>query len=782
MNLISDPSSSVLESGVVPGAPITAVAYAQHPGQFALFFTDPHGEVYTILENATTGWGPWSSVSQGSTTPGAPITAVAYAQQPGRFALFVADRNGGVYTNSGSAATGWDGWSSVLLPGRIFKKVIPLDLLQRKFDLFFNQRSRPLFKIKLDGTDYGKGALTVFFDDPVAEGGYKIVGTREFRRDELDIDIPVPFDHHFYFRDLNSNGLTLNLIPEQPVSIEVGLPFETGGPAEIDINHWSDVDLTRFSITIKFQLESNSGKVGLVTSKEWINTDVSIDSIPGYQGVVEGKIKSTVNQKVYEVLHDNSGDLNQPLTRWLVGGDFYVAGVASDNQALTIDYIIPLGQLEPFPEHPQPPLEPGPLANIDHIVVLMMENRSFDHMLGYLSKEGGRTDIKGLHGDEKNSYNGRDYPSFLLPGTRFDHSPDHSYDPVKDQINNGNMDGFVKSFVKKYPDIDDPGQIMGYHNAAHVSVYNALASQFLICQHWFAAHPGPTFCNRFYTLTGRLNRRLNPDGSVEFETDNPAGNDLKPVFTKTLFDHLTEHGISWHYYEHRYCFLRFFERYTFDTNHIVDALDPVQGFCASAKAGTLPAVSFIDPNFIDEPDGQDNDDGAPADIAAGQNLVGRVVDAVVQGPKWQKTLLIITYDEHGGFFDHVNPLEFSSDKTSVPVSGIDHYGVRVPAFVISPWVDPGKVSDVVFDHTSIAKTIAKRFMSANPPDMGERMAAANDLSMVLRSTARQDRPNIPVPPAPASNAALARQAAPVAESDDFKEVLRAMRSRYPVRR
>src|SRR5438105_1697044 len=113
MNLISDPSSSVLESGVVPGAPITAVAYAQHPGQFALFFTDPHGEVYTILENATTGWGPWSSVSQGSTTPGAPITAVASAPQTGRVALFVADRGGEVYTNSGSAATGWDGWSSV---------------------------------------------------------------------------------------------------------------------------------------------------------------------------------------------------------------------------------------------------------------------------------------------------------------------------------------------------------------------------------------------------------------------------------------------------------------------------------------------------------------------------------------------------------------------------------------------------------------------------------------------------------------------------------------------
>src|SRR6266481_948531 len=134
----------------------------------------------------------------------------------------------------------------------------------------------------------------------------------------------------------------------------------------------------------------------------------------------------------------------------------------------------------------------------------------------------------------------------------------------------------------------------------------------------------------------------------------------------------------------------------------------------------------------------------------------------------------------GGCYDHVSPLLFR-DKAK-PVSGIDHYGVRVPTFVISPWVDQGKVNNVVFDHTSIAKTIARRFMSANPPDMGERMAAANDLSMVLRSTPRTDTPNISVPPAPTRNTALARQAAPDAESDDFKEVLRTMRSRYPVRR
>ena len=112
-----------------------------------------------------------------------------------------------------------------------------------------------------------------------------------------------------------------------------------------------------------------------------------------------------------------------------------------------------------------------------------------------------------------------------------------------------------------------------------------------------------------------------------------------------------------------------FERYTTDNNnYIIDANDPVKGFFASAMAGTLPSVSFIDPNFIDEPDGLDNDDGAPADIAAGQHLIATVVNAVIQGPKWNKTLLIITYDEHGGFYDHVSPLLFRDKQSQCPAS------------------------------------------------------------------------------------------------------------------
>ena len=109
--------------------------------------------------------------------------------------------------------------------------------------------------------------------------------------------------------------------------------------------------------------------------------------------------------------------------------------------------------------------------------------------------------------------------------------------------------------------------------------------------------------------------------------------------------------------------------------------------------------------------------------------------------------------------------------------------MRVPAIIVSPWVDRGAMSNVVFDHTSIAKTIAKRFMSAHPPDMGGRMAAANDLSQVLRQSPRQDRPAIPVPADPTPDTAMARLAAAQPETnDDFKGLLSTMRSRHPVSR
>lgn len=658
-----------------------------------------------------------------------------------------------------------------LPPGRVLRKVISLDLLQRKFDEFFNNPDRrPLFKIRLDNVgsgDHRHSTLDVFFDHP-AKGYTSQLPDRQ-PRDLGQLEGGLGIDYHF--SDVNSDRLTLNIIPGQPVGIDVRVHFETKGE-EIKVNNFPNINFEKFSITIRFNLEfdRDNGLVDLMTEAKFIKPLISSN---WHSDQIESTLKTRIADALFSPVVRET--LNPLVTRWLVGGGFQVIGVEGNDQKLSIDYVLPPGRLEPFPENAQPALDRGLLANIDHIVVLMMENRSFDHMLGYLSKHGGRGDVDGLHGGEKNHYKGRDYPSFPLTGTVFLESPCHRNDCVVNQVNGGKLDGFVADFANHTEAQDvDPGNIMGYYTAAQVPVYDVLAREFLICQRWFAAHPGPTFPNRFYTLTGRLNR----DANGRFQFDNPHGGDFTPVFTRTIFDHLTDHAVSWHYYEHGYCFLRMFERYTSDDEYIVDARDPVKGFFATARAGTLPAVSFIDPDFIDVPPG--NDDGPPADIADGQRLVAEIVQAVMEGPSWNKTLLVITYDEHGGFFDHVAPL------AAIPVSGIkiNEYGVRVPTFVISPWVDRGKVSDIPFDHTSIAKTIARCFMSANPPDMGERVAGADDLSKVLSSTRREDKPSIPLPPAPpAPSPAVARRAQLELQDDtDFKGILHSLRSRHPVPR
>jgi hypothetical protein len=449
----------------------------------------------------------------------------------------------------------------------------------------------------------------------------------------------------------------------------------------------------------------------------------------------------------------------------------------------------------PNPAHD---FSPGNLANIDHIVVLTMENHSFDSMLGYLSlppERGGlgRGDVDGLKGGEFNTLrNGQACPSFpFVPeDTIMTPDPPHSPEPVHRAINGGKMDGFAQSYADERGNAVAP-RIMGYYTGANVPAYDALARDFAIGHRWFASHPGPTFCNRFYELTGMLN--IDPPGFWEFENSSP----LRAVFTPTIFDSLSAQNVSWAYFEHHYCFLRFFQNYTFDTQHIHAFDDPVFGFVNLARNGALPSVSFIDPHFIELPPGA-TCDGPPADVRAGQDFVRQVVEAVVASPAWNKTLLIITYDEHGGFYDHVPPPPATpvSPEGNLPAT----YGVRVPVFVISPWVGGGTVfghdgihigpveggpvigsvmaplppqaappaagphpiapaqasapagapeaSAVLpgpiisnlrpfyFDHTSILKTIARRFMSDNPPYMGARYANASDLSMVLGNQAR----------------------------------------------
>lgn len=374
------------------------------------------------------------------------------------------------------------------------------------------------------------------------------------------------------------------------------------------------------------------------------------------------------------------------------------------------------------------------LQKVDHVVVLMMENRSFDHMLGYLSLTGGRSDIDGLRPGLANEYQGRTYPVHHLTTTKVDVDPDHSATAVDTQLGDGRMDGFVASFAATLADGGvhggDPSPAVGYYDGADVPVYDHLAEQFAVCDRWFSSVPGATWPNRLYALCGRA------AGSRD---DLPPHR--PPLYDQPSFvRHLDAHDVSWRWY----CFdtptLRLADAHYTAGHHRrfayfskaglswktrieirIDAHAP--SFLDDAASGVLPSVSWIDPAFTTfNPLGfLPNDDHAPADIADGQDLVLAVYHALAASPAWERSMLVITYDEHGGFYDHIPPPEAADDDREI----FGRYGVRVPAIIVSPWVEPRSVSSTVFDHTSIIKSILLRFCPealSNPPHAGNRLA------------------------------------------------------------
>jgi phospholipase C len=417
----------------------------------------------------------------------------------------------------------------------------------------------------------------------------------------------------------------------------------------------------------------------------------------------------------------------------------------------------------------------GGLDRIEHIVVLMLENRSFDHMLGYLSLEGGRGDVDGLRPGMANHFEGQSYPirhlgETGLPNEHWD--LDHSGAATDVQIKGGEMDGFVASYAAKLARESvadpDPGIAMGYFNAGELPVYDHLARHFCVCDRWHSSVAGATWPNRLYALAG----------SAAGSRDDRK----PPLYDKHSFiRHLDTAGVSWRSYSYDIGSLRCVDQEYRLGHHehfayvqklklalttraeqevLID--EDSASFLEDAARGRLPGVSWIDPNFKDFNliGSPPNDDHPPSDVEHGQELVLLVYNALAASPQWEKTMLIVLYDEHGGFFDHVSPPEHPPDDDPQTFS---RYGIRVPALIASPWVAPGKVSHTLFDHATIAKTILKRFCPAelqqrggadvlfhwldrgHPHYMGKRVAMANDLGELLeldRPRAAPDRSDL----------------------------------------
>jgi phospholipase C len=285
------------------------------------------------------------------------------------------------------------------------------------------------------------------------------------------------------------------------------------------------------------------------------------------------------------------------------------------------------------------------LDKVDHVVVVMLENRSFDHMLGYLSLTGGRPEIDGLRTELANQYQGRTYPVHHLGVTALEMDPDHSAGAIDQQIAGGDMSGFVASaaatLASRGFEDGDPGCVMGYYGDADVPVYDHLAEEFAVCDRWFASVPGATLPNRLYALCGMA------AGSRD---DRPSY--VPPLYHQPSFvRHLDSHHISWRWYSfdpgtlrladvhyrlgHHHWF-GYFSKTGLPWKTVFDiTCNPkIPSFLEDAAAGTLRQVSWIDPAFTNfNPLGFPvNDDHPMADIKDGQDLVLAVYDALASSP------------------------------------------------------------------------------------------------------------------------------------------------------
>jgi phospholipase C len=356
---------------------------------------------------------------------------------------------------------------------------------------------------------------------------------------------------------------------------------------------------------------------------------------------------------------------------------------------------------------------PSPSASgIEHIVFVCMENRSFDHYLGWVPGADGRQ--QGLvYKDD----HGRAHATHHLADTRNGcgfNDPDHSFEGGRVQFDNGRLDGFRKG--------DNDDFALGYYTEADLPFYGPLVKSATTFDRYFCSILGPTYPNRFYTHAAQTDRISNTSTTSTLPT---------------IWDRLAAAGVSSRYYFSDVPFLALWgQKY-------LPVSSPVERFYADAASGTLPAFSYVDPYFLGEDQGGSNDDHPHADIHRGQAFLSLVAKTLMSGPAWSKTALVITYDEWGGFFDHVKPPRLPDNHDTGPHGKDDHAqaGFRVPTFLVSPWSRPGHVGHNFYDHTSILKMVEWRFGLA---PLTKRDKAARNLAESLDFRTARPAPDLPV--------------------------------------
>jgi phospholipase C len=364
-----------------------------------------------------------------------------------------------------------------------------------------------------------------------------------------------------------------------------------------------------------------------------------------------------------------------------------------------------------LPPLPCPSVDTMP--EIEHFVLLIMENHSFDNVLGTLDRPGvdGLTFVDGVAQNSNPDSDGNPVTAFHLPTTCQDgYHVGQSWNSSHLQWNGGANDGFVKTSGR---------ESMGYYTAADLPVMHALAATFPVCDRWFCSTMCQTYPNRMFTFAGTCQGAIATDTAERIAASPPAAG--------LIFDSLDRAGVSWKNYAVDLGDTMLWGPAYFATKVALGGhFFPIADFFADAALGTLPAFSVI------TPDGFEASEENPQNVEAGETFVWSIVTALFASPAWSKTALLITYDEHGGYYDHVPPAALPAPGDGILPRATQLFGdaytfsgFRVPTILVSPWARAGTVSHTIYDHTSIMAFLERKYGLAALTD---RDAAAADMT------------------------------------------------------
>ena len=357
---------------------------------------------------------------------------------------------------------------------------------------------------------------------------------------------------------------------------------------------------------------------------------------------------------------------------------------------------------------------PNPhMLPVDHIVVLMQENRSADTYLGQLNAQGQpdyEAEPPGASNPDPLNPNGPAIVPFHKTTYCESKDLDHTWNGTHAEVNGGLMDGFTTANdINAAADFSDPSdqsgaRTMGYYDQSDLPFYYGVYNTFATGDRYFSSVLSQTFPNRLYlyagTSFGHIRNDLDPNGG----------------FTqKSVFELMDQKFVTWKIYAAQYplAYGSLFFKYVRDraAAHVF----PISQYYADAAAGKLPNVSFVDPMLLGTAK-VENDEHPPSDVQVGQKFVADVTNALMASTNWSSSAMFLTYDEHGGFYDHVVPPSAPVPDNIPPMlqpgdtaGAFDQYGVRVPVAVISPFAKANFVSHTVHDHTSILRFIEYRF-------------------------------------------------------------------------